>query len=1247
MQKFSKKQIALAVSSSLLAGSALAAAPVFNDAATSIQDVTASATGATVSGTNQEFYTTGVKQPVAIKALMKGVLSGGDAAPALKVNDATDSDIQVYALNGATKINLVVTTAGAYTAGTSGANDASITFTIEGVATDTNYAFKVKAGKLYYIPDTKAATPAEYQVKFDFVKSASAPLAQEAAAIDATAGIEIYSAIVPTAQVLTTATNNLVDGVAINTFAKVTSFDATNVTVKSQGVTTAPDATAFAASGFDYLTATVKPVVAGSGSALSVKFAAPLTVDWNNDTKVDDTDKALYVAKYFHTGVEGTGAVAGTDLPFTVALSATVPTFDEVFVAATGAKANVPALPAAEDGVKPVLLGADANNQSLSLIFSEPITFIGGGLADAEDIREILESVSVGPAGSELLLAPQFVNASLAAEAVIENGDNKTYGVGVNGDTLTITAMGGADLPFDAVKVAKSIKIAAALGANEIDGAGETAGTKLDAAGVAAATGADLVRVADAATVTATAKAITVDFDDASHKAIGISGSAGYVEKIQVTLRDSALKALSLKLKGGVTSLDGKFLVELSTVNTLESGSTSDNYFKWFPTGTTQIDLSALASGKITFTLPKELLRSNLATASVSFLDTKPATSDGAGADTVDGTATGELIATVNSNDLDVQPGVISVSLPLTLAGTNQSNLYAQRISQKVTGDDAVALEDTLVTAYLAKWQDKAVAGATTVAINGGKVSIPGDKWATEVALDLSATVGGANKQNAARNAAFAYVAAADVDSGILVGAATTAEANAVAADIANEYAAARTGGASDPVAQNRAYNLALGNLGTFGAGNLAGSQLTVQNAVTAAAAAYNGAASSTASVADLVSAINTQLAETKPAAVPAWVVVTRSNDLVKGGNNTGSANSENYVEARAALFGTQAAAVAAAGAESTVFEVAVDPKTGKISGRLTGELKLKATTATTTKRGLVFIDRDGSLSDTAAVQSFEALVKNGRIDALVGVDAAKVPADKDLAALLKDAFVLLVHTDKDNNTKLITSAETGASNFLPFAANLLNKDGLGQVQGTAAGNILDISKVGSTSVGGGSSWQLVGLNALSRAKGAKTALSLPRTLVGLNGFGTPTSVWSNDGAHKDLALTMLGNSVGTAVESKDKDVESVNLGSNASAEGFAFAFSNDGAGTTVFVANAAAADVKLKAGWNLVSLPKATKASAVAGGVTMLLTSDLKGSWVKSNASGQADADFNLPAGAPVFVYLKDAKAGDTVKAN
>jgi len=698
--------------------------------------------------------------------------------------------------------------------------------------------------------------------------------------------------------------------------------------------------------------------------------------------------------------------------------------------------------------------------------------------------------------------------------------------------------VGGGDLPFDAVNVAKSIKIAATLGTNEVDSVSNIAGTKVDDAGVVASNGAELVRVADAATVTAAAKAVTVDFDDSSNKAIGISGSTGYVATFQVTLRDADKKALALKLKTGVTNLDGKFLVELFTDNNLEPG---DSYFKWFPAGATQIDLSALAQGKITFTLPKELIRSNLTSTKITFLDKTP--SDGNLVNDAD--VTGDLIATVNGNDINVLPGAIFASLPLTV-GSNSSNLYAQRISQKVTGDDATALEDTLVTSYLAKWQDKEVAGATTVSVTGGKVSIPGDKWATDVVL----------------------------------------------ADGGGAFAA-------------------------FG------------------------------------TSITNELAKTKPAVtVPGYVVVTRSNDLVKGGSNagngqtTGNNEGENYYVATAKLYSSAStAATAAANAknEATAFEVAIDVKTGKITGRLAGDLKLSSSVATTSKRGLVFIDRDGSLSDTAGVQSFDALVKNGRIDTLVGVDAAKVPADKDLAAVLKDAFVLMVHEDKDGNKKLITSAETGASNFLPFAANLLNKDGLGQIQGTATDGILNISKVGSATVAGSGSWQLVGLNALSRAKGAKTALSLPRTLIGLNG-GTPTSIWSNDGAHKDLALTMLGNSVGTAVEAKDKDVETVALGTNASAEGFAFAFNNDGLGYKVFVANAAAADVKLKAGWNLVSLPKAISTSALPGGVSMLLTSDLKGSWVKANASGAADANFNLSAGAPVFVYLKDAKAGDNL---
>lgn len=1098
MQKFNKKQIALAVSATLLAGSALAAAtapvartakPVLITAATTVDNLYKT-TGMTGSVTIQVAFTAAEDTSAAagdyqvITAGADGLLvnTGTVAAPA-------EDDIQIY-VDDAAKTKLTIGP-NSFTANLSTAAQATASIAV--AAPDANGAFRINAGKLEYTADNtvssivwtpvkvvlNAATTAANRITAtDSVGPATAPIAT-------VAGQDVYTTVVPSLKsVKTRATAGLVDGITFETYSPLAGFANDDVEVNT--VSTG-DVNKAAAVTTGY-TAQAK---AGAANTYEVFFGTPATIDW---TTGDATaDAAAYAYDTFNTGI------TGGDLPFSVAVTANASnqtTFSEIFVAADGTNAKFSGglnTAAATDGAAPVLQGAEYQSAAgaLTLTFSEPVRAIANVWANADDLREILENVKLNgvtlAADYQIREAGVWVDTPTGGRTLVINnlGEDRTD---VEGKTISLTS--GLSLVEDAATPTA-----------------DTAGLR-----TATGTGAAALDNTFSGSFVATLNN-TVAFNDSSARAFYAAGDLTKIDYIDVDFNKT------LSVKAG-KSLDKTLKVTFRTINPLTYGDdTTGRSFDWYPTGSE----ITVTGDTIRLTLPTDLLRANLDDGSFITQSTVTYT---AGTDKA-------LEAAINSTTkVDVASATENVIMPLMASAANQG-LYTMDVKATLTGAQA----GSKTIGYLAKWVDKATADVVSMDIVSGKVTLPGDKWASDVVLALDGGVGA------------------------------------------------------------------------------------------------------------LETEINKQLKEAKPAAVTGWVVVSRSNDAVKGGSNAGTDgyqdSTENFLVATAKLYGTAAAAAAAASngqAEKTAFEVAIDPKTGKISGRLTGQLVLKNLNTNANERGLVFIKPDGKLSNYAgdAAQSQALVDGTGKARFLIGADPK---ADlKGAGDIFKDAFVLVVHESQDadgNSTyALVTSAEPSMSNFLPFSANIVaGNDAVGSLNLTLANNV-------KRRLPGTSSWQLIGAGNLDRKAGAAAAINMPRLLVGLSG-NQPYSFWTNDGEVKDMALTMLGNKAGVAVEAKDKDTVTVADKANTKANAFAFAVADDqGDSGHLFFATKAAEAPALPVGWSLIAQPAAAATSSLTD-ATMVLTGNadfnvgIGGSWVTG------DAAKDLSAGQPIFIYQKKAVAG------
>lgn len=1090
MQKFNKKQIALAVSATLLAGSAMAAALTPLTGATKTVLATAVGGGATA----DDLYTNaGVTGAVNIAFLANAAVTFGAATT---FNTGTDANDDVTVKAGGTNIPAAQLALNNNVVGIGGGNNIVVTITpVAPAAVRINNA----TGALEYTADKSAATPTWGAVTLQVNVVAGNAVTDNAVAIDAaTAATTAFASsdfILPTtAKTFAAAGASLLTGVTVDFKHPVAAPTKTTLQLWSKAVAPLANAEDITNSAKTGITVPTFTAVTGSTTAYVVALPDATKVDWDNSGTIDGKDADLVKYDSFNTGL------AGGSAPVELKVPATGPAYTNIFKKTTGQADTVATTTLnAADGAAPVLTGAEYQSAgTLTLTFSEPVRTITNASANVDDVREILENVKLNgvtlAADYQIREAQAWLDVTGTRTLVINNfGEDRTD---VEGKSISLTS--GLSLVEDA-----------ATPTADTEGLRTLTGT-----------GAAALDNTFSGSFVATLNN-TVAFDDSSARAFYAQNDLTKIDYIDVDFNKT------LSVKAG-KSLDKTLKVTFKTVNALTWGNGNDGYsFDWYPTGS-EIDYTTVPD-TIRLKLPTDLLRANLQDNFFIGLSTVTYT---AGTDK-------PLEAAINATTkVDVADADVDVIMPLMATAANQG-LYTMDVKATLTGAQA----GSKVVGYLAKWVDKATADVVSMDIVSGKVTLPGDKWASDVVLALDGGVGA------------------------------------------------------------------------------------------------------------LETEINEQLKETKPAAVTGWVVVSRSNDAVKGGSNAGTDgyqdSTENFLVATAKLYGTAAAAAAAASngqAEKTAFEVTIDPKTGKISGRLTGQLVLKNQNTNANERGLVFIKPDGKLSNSAgaAAQSQALVDGTGKARFLIGADPK---ADlKGAGDIFKDAFVLVVHEsqDADGNSSyaLVTSAEPSMSNFLPFSANIVaGNDAVGSLNLTLANNVKRLHP-------GTMSWQLFGAGNLDRKTGATAAINMPRLLVGLSG-AQPYSFWTNDGAaidgsdYKDMALTMLGNKAGVAVEAKDKDTVTVADKANTKANAFAFAFADDNITSGhLFFATKAAEAPALPVGWSLIAQPAAAATSALTD-ATMVLTGNadynvgIGGSWVTG------DAAKDLSAGQPIFIYQKKAVAG------
>jgi hypothetical protein len=289
-------------------------------------------------------------------------------------------------------------------------------------------------------------------------------------------------------------------------------------------------------------------------------------------------------------------------------------------------------------------------------------------------------------------------------------------------------------------------------------------------------------------------------------------------------------------------------------------------------------------------------------------------------------------------------------------------------------------------------------------------------------------------------------------------------------------------------------------------------------------------------------------------------VANTKGNQAVQAAGES-SSQGQNYLEAHAILSTTYAGAKAAGGVvhaadtQDPIYEVMLDPNTGKISGRLTGDVSIKVGSSTSSNRGLRFLDAYGADTATATPHGSSlvaaksatnlALPGTANLNLLMGID----PKSANFGAIdALNPFVLLVHQDSTGKYTLLTSADPLAANYMPFKPDVLNMaTGTGgiAVRGTVP---LSVTDVKAFDLPVSANWALYGFG--KPAMAAKPAVAtapdkaFPRKFVGLvtkSGAaldGKPVSFWTGDAGligppntGGDLAMSMAANKVGVATE--------------------------------------------------------------------------------------------------------------------
>lgn len=1065
----------------------------------------------------------------------------------------------------------------------------------------------------------------------------------------------------------------LVDGVIIDTLTPVsTAFSGTNITLTTKAgacalvnkngaavpvtfgtaVNTTTDASA---------TAVAIANDTSGGSRYPITITSPATVDWTINSA--DRAAAASSAKCFNTGIS---SGAGT-LPLTVTTAAVLPSYTSVFSAA-GTALTV-ALPvsstlAVEDKATPIVTkveySAPDNNvpplSNLIVTFSEPMQFMGHPFGEPfADGREIAQNILIGNDNLAALNLNDGTNISVI------NGINFSNGTG----TLTVSGILASDLVGKAVTVNKGISfqepndVGYNIAVNQLDNVpshtnvhnihdSSTSSVQLGG-GIQSQSGAVEAPSITAQTATlAAVQAINFSTTNVGGDTTAVAHTGTDPTKIAtVVVKFAAGKEIALGAGKTKDQLAADLVLTVWDNNNgvaqqyqawWWSGTNNTYSFQWHPTAA---DLTISAAGDtLTIKLPTELIYGNIDpwnTLDVAYLPQG----------NIDGVLVSKTAATVK-----VAAGDVAASLPLaSLMGSNtNSTLYTQSISGYFTTTTAPAL-DSSIAAYLAKWVDTPVMGATYVTgITSGKITNPGDKVATDLAIEFVDQNG--NIQNNISNG----VSYNDVSSAIL---------------------------------QQYMNGMTLNQLQFFA------KQATANAAKLGTVASKEIAAEVTQSLADLAAGVKAGTTPAMQKQIPVYVKLVRSNDTAATGNTTGA---QNYLNARALMAVTEDGARKAGGSNDKldpIYQVMLDVTTGAISGRLTGSLGLHKITDTQTTRGLKFVDSYGNLYDSA---SSAGPVANGQVttsankaggvatgtpssfNLLLGVDS-KGTNNLNLA----DTFVLAVLSENPTDATaykqtLLTSANPAAANYVPFDANLITMKGTRTTLSNSATGF-DLSKLKALPLANSTSWALYGIGAPDVKAGKDLMKAFDRNFVGLDiTSGQPRSYWTNDGSSGDAAIALLGSKASVAVETGNQGGTTSTIVDASMKKGAAaLAWSNDIQGNwsgpssyavptltdVLFVQQqqptttaAVAGAVKLPVGWSLVNIPGpvGSAVTALGAGVDAVIkvgaqansTDQNDNCWNQAQTSATCtqnqftwikSTDGTMPAltaGEAVFVYSK-----------
>lgn len=373
---------------------------------------------------------------------------------------------------------------------------------------------------------------------------------------------------------------------------------------------------------------------------------------------------------------------------------------------------------------------------------------------------------------------------------------------------------------------------------------------------------------------------------------------------------------------------------------------------------------------------------------------------------------------------------------------------------------------------------------------------------------------------------------------------------------------------------------------------------------------------------------------------IPLYVDYTRSNS---GAGQVGGTGSSTSVQA-VATVSTTPVNVTGTG---TYYQLMLNPLTGAITGPLVGTLQINKNSVNQFNSvGISFINpANGAKTAVPSLVGSTQVSSTGVYNLTLGVDAGNG------AKAYQGAFTLLVLQQPDGTFKMLTSADTGSANYLPFAPSILSA-AAGATRTVAP--LVTVANIKSAPAATTASWALYPLGNMARAAAAAgniTNASFPGMLTGLSAFGTPISLWNanavasnsavngtvgnvGNAAQGPAALAMAGGVMAVDVKLPNGDTTGTITQASMVAGSAALAVStaNITPGTVQVLTLPTVAAVTAPAGWSLVTVPAGGWTAANAPAAIIKVGSQITTgsySWFTGDVAAPA-----VTAGEAVFVY-------------